>query len=463
MKHSSVLLTSLALALLLGSGCIAIPVGTETFRTEYPTDIRATADPPTRTFNVAPTIVDGDEYHRSTAIGLAGTITSEQTQEQHYGTVSVKKQKRLAIGLFPTAAQTKWDRPQGSLTPVNSTFSYVGNGQYSSNGTYENGREQKLGTALTAITLGLVATPISMMAGIFGPYEKDLHYLGSSVVDSSSSSYQSGTLHVTSTTKVHDSRDIDLLLKFPMSERERIGAWTYHENATHPHNTFWHGFYAQWIGVHKYCNFIVKDEGEIPRTVPAEPKTTASNRTIPGPYSVFLSLPGVDFQQTSDVGVGETTAFFNLESAANGNSFAKGTVRFLPPPGGLAAVRNEDDRAILELAMEREWPVTVALPAPRLGAGEGESEKDDAGKTLPKDKPYQITGIGQTDDGKGLVVRITVNDTDQTLQIDRQMRPEVRRLFREQFATGGDADRRENVQMKLEDDGKMLVYTVRFE
>ena len=458
-----ILIPATAAAGILGSGCVAIPMGTETFRTEYPSYVHATSDPPKQTIDVVPTVVDGDMYHRTANIGLTGTITSEQKQEQRYKAVSVKKQKRLAVGLFPTAAQTKWDRTKGSLTPVNSTLSYVGNGNYSSSGgSYEGASAQRLGTALTSLTLGFVATPISMVAGIFGPYEKDLHYLGSEVVDRSSSSYQEGNLHVTSTSTVHDSKDIDLLCKFPMSDRELIGAWTYHENAMHPHNTFWHGFYAQWVGVHKYCKFFVTDEGEIKRTNPVEPKITKTTRTVPGPYSVLLSLPGIGIQQMADVNAGETTAFFNLVDAANGDSFANGTVRFLPPPGGLAAIRNEDDCKLLELAMEKEWPVTVALPAPRIGTvPQHRSENATSKSPAPRTAPYQISSI-EPKDGM-LVVRVTVNDASQTFDIDRTVQPEVRRMFREQFATGPDAKHRESVRMAVEDGGKSLVYTVTFE
>ena len=137
-----------------------------------------------------------------------------------------------------------------------------------------------------------------------------------------------------------------------------------------------------------------------------------------------------------------------------------GTVRFLPPAGGLAVVRNEDDRAILELAMEKEWPVTVALPAPRLGKVR---KKDEGGMARPEVAPYQIASIGRTDDGKGLVVRVAVSDTSRTFDIDRTVQPEVRRLFREQFATGENAGRRESVLWKTENGGKTLLYTVTFE
>ena len=60
-------------------------------------------------------------------------------------------------------------------------------------------------------------------------------------------------------------------------------------------------------------------------------------------------------------------------------------------------------------------------------------------------------------------MRVTVNDLSRTLDIDRAVRPEVRRMFREQFASGENADRRETVRMEVPDGGKAIVYTVTFE
>nr|MBO6295392.1 hypothetical protein [Schwartzia sp. (in: firmicutes)] len=76
---------------------------------------------------------------------------------------------------------------------------------------------------------------------------------------------------------------------------------------------------------------------------------------------------------------------------------------------------------------------------------------------------YQIASIGQTSDGKGLVVRVMVNDMSKTFEIDRALQPEVRRLFRNQFSTGENENRRETVRMSVENGGKSLVYTVAFE
>ena len=458
-----------ALAAVLGSGCVAIPMGSETYRHEYPTDIRPTSDSPTKTYEAEPTVSEGDGDRRTVVVGLNGKVTFEQPQVQHYKAVSVDKRKRLSVGLFPNWAQQNL-RPKGSLTPVGAMMFYNGNGEYSevSRNTGDaliqsQKKAESGGAVLSILTLGLVSTPIALFAEMFGPYEKDdQHFLGSMKVSTSSQAYggniwRGGQLVRTTT---YDSTDIDLLRKFPMGEREKIGAWTWHENATHPYHSFWHGFELQWFGVFKYCNFFVKDEGAVSKTTPAAPSVTTRTKTTTGPFSVILSLPSLGFAETAEVEPGRTSVTFNLLDAANGDSFANGTVRFLPPAGGLAAVRDEDGRAILELAMEKEWPVTVALPAPRLGKVK---KTDEGGMARPEVAPYQIASIGRTGDGKGLVVRVAVSDTSRTFDIDRTVQPEVRRLFREQFATGENAGRRESVLWKTENGGKTLLYTVTFE
>ena len=438
------------------TGCIAIPMGTETFTTEYPTEVSPTDDPPTKTCEVDPVAEAGDEGNRSVSIGLAGTVIVEQAQSQQYARVEVVKKKRLAIGLAPLMAQTTY-HPDGALTPMTGMY-YVGDGKYS---TMNMGSKEPVGAmdggkAVLGLTLGILSTPFSMMAGIFGPFEKDYHFLGGTVADQSSSRY--GNAVNTSTT--YNSKDIDLLQKFPMSDRVKIGAWTYHENAFHPHNTFWHGFEAQWFGVAKYCNYLVKDKGVIERTTPAAPNVTRNKRNVPGPYGVTLSLPTLGFLSSANVKPGETTAVFNLLKVANGDSFANGTIRFLPPPGGLSKVLDDDDRAILELAMGREWPVTVKLPAPMLGAKDG-SRSEKSNETRVKPLYSDIRKLNLADGG--FEVRVKVNDASQTLKVHKEVSPDVRQLYLDEYANEHPEIPTERIRVKLHwrnsENGAELIYT----
>ena len=76
------LLPAIAAAVILGSGCIAIPMGTETFTTEYPAEIRPTAEPPVVTCNECTLkTVDDDESHLTACFTLSGMFESKQSQE----------------------------------------------------------------------------------------------------------------------------------------------------------------------------------------------------------------------------------------------------------------------------------------------------------------------------------------------------------------------------------------------
>ena len=453
MKHS-VPLSALAAAV-LGSGCIAIPMGTETFTTEYPTDVRTTSDPPAKTYAPVPVVTDGDEYRHSVAIGLLGNITSTRPKVQHYAKVTVEKRKRLAFGITPVDAERMF-RPKNALVPQTAEY-YKGNGQYKDT---PNQFDTKFLGSCVGFWL-LLDTPVALFYEPFAPYEKDVHYLGRFV--KSESTRKGNVLFLNN---VFSAEDIDLLRKFSPEDREKIGAWTYYENDRHPHDTFWNGFSnSALLGFYKFCYYLVHEPEDLSRTTPVDPEVTDSRRTVSGPYLVTLRLPDLGYVETVAVEPGKTEARFRLVDAADGSSFANGSVLYDFPSEGRAAVRDEDDRAILELAMEREWPVTVALPAPRLVkvAGAGGTKTGGGGAASPAGAPYQISSIGRTDDDKGLVVRVTVNDTSKTFDVDRAVQPEVRRMFREQFATGENARRREALAWKTEDGGKTLVYTVTFE
>lgn len=463
MKHPfAILLPALAAAGILGSGCIAIPMGTETFTTEYPAEIRPTTEPPVKTYEPEPTTKNDGETNFSVFIGLDGRITSEQAQEQHYEQGSIEKRKYLSFGFFPQNGSF-WNQPPTNVL-CQQGLPYQGDGIYSTM-PLKNPPTEKPHGSLWAwnagadsegkFLLSILNTPFAVLFGAFMPFEHDRHYYGR-FLSSEEKTFENGARY---TSRTYRAEDLALLLKFSPEERERIGAWTFHEDATHPQNTFANSFSrAALFGFYKWCYYVVHDPQETERTSRADSKKTTISRTVPGPYSVLLSLPSLDYCQTADVPPGENKAEFRLLDAANGDSFANGTVRFLPPPGGLAAVRNDEDRALLELAMTKEWPVTVALPAPRLGSattGRG------AVTNRTSVEPYQISSI-EPKDGT-LTVRVTVTDTSKTFEIDRKVQPEVRRMFREQFATGENATRREALRMDLLDGGKALVYTVTFE
>lgn len=446
-----ILIPATAAADILGSGCVAIPMGTETFTTEYPTDIRPTSDAPISICQdcelEAPTL---NESHLLGSFRLVGTFASEQKQEQHYATVTVEKQKRIAFGLFPGNAES-FLQAEGALQPMLG-WEHEGNGTYTTAVVVPNGVDPSSVKAptepvLSINPLGFLNLPYSLLyEPFFGDYGCDSHHWRD----------RNGSFDKT-----------NLLGFFPEEKREKIGAWTWKDAAKHEQCRNWSLLsHDAWIGFHKYCSYVVRAGGWSDKRTPAPPKTFIEKHALSGPYSATLTLPSVGYAQTVDVEKGRTSANFNLADAANGERFADGTIHFRPSSGVLDSVQDSNSRAILEKVQGMEFPVSVELPAPRLqqvaDANIAEEKNNEyfhnVGDIIA---PYQITAI-KTTDGK-LIVQVSVTDGSKTFEIDHKVQPEVRRMFREQFATGPNASRRESVRMAVEDGGKSLVYTVEFE
>ena len=443
---------SILAAALLGSGCIAIPMGKETFTTEYPTDIRATSDAPAIVCQDCEVLAQAsDETHLSASFMLSGTLAIEQPQEQHYATVTVEKQKKMAFGLFPGNAES-FLRPSDALQPMLG-WEYEGNGNYSTAVAVPRGTDPSSVRAPSEPVLmvnpfaGFLFVPYSLLyVPFFGGYGCDSHH------------WRDGDGSFDKT---------NLIGFFSEEEREQIEAWTWKDADKHKQARNWSlQSHSSWIGFHKYCSYVVRGGGWSEKTTPVSAKKSVEKHILVGPYSATLEFPSLGFSQTVEVEEGRTLADFSLADAANGEPFASGTIRFDPPAGGFAAIHDAKSRSILEMSRGQKLPVTVELPVPRLAniADVGTTEEaNDAAFRNHDDAtpPYQFTSI-EPKNGK-LVVRVSVRDPSKTLAIDPQVRPEVRRLFREQFATGENAARREKVTMSLVDGGKTLVYTVEFE
>lgn len=353
----------LAVCLLTLSGCVAFPVGHEEFATEYATVIRPTSAPPTKEY--APSVAATSTSKGKVNIGLVGKITSRQPQAQHYESVSLTKRRIIAVGFWPDQAELgcAYVRPKDALVPIH--MPYAGDGEYSFDKPSTVGRGAfDGGHLLNLLTMTVIAVPLQFCAGLFGPFEHEWHYLGKTI-ETDKFRDQYGTLHENRT---HDSRDIDLLSRFPEADRQRIGAWTWRDNDKHPQNSFWHGLtgatLVPWPGIFKFCTYVVHEPVELERTTSVEPKTTVSRKAIPGPYGVFLQIPDLGFAQTLTVPRGETTVCFDLPMAWKAAPTRQAYVRFLPPSGGLDEAWDDDARAMLELVSGYDFRIAFKSPLP---------------------------------------------------------------------------------------------------
>ena len=447
------------------TGCISIPMGKEEFTTEFPTVVRATWDSPTKEYDVAPEVAPGaDAEGRENgvaAVSLSSVVVSTQPQEQHYDRVTLEKRKRLAFGLFPGAAEPFY-RPKTAMEPVGPMY-YIGDGNYRTSPTPSTQGAGALGAGAFFGFYCLLATPVALLYEPFGPYEHDDHFLGR---------YQNTTFSPRLNSHHYSKEDVDLLLKFSPADRAKIGAWTFHENASHPHNTFWNGFRRMaWVGFDKHCYYLMHDPVKNVRKEPVDPKVTRNEDKVPGPWTATLRLPDEGYEQSVDVGPDANAAVFRLPASRFGRATASGTLRILPPSGGLEAVRGEDKRELLRRASAREWPVSVILPSTAATAAVPFADPAAPlpapataaeASPVPDAPSYRIAAVERPASG-GLVVRVAIDDASRTFDVDRAVQPDIRRLFRDQFASGPDDTRRESLRWVTEDDGKTLVYTVVFE
>lgn len=320
---------ALAMTAMLGTGCVSIPMGTEKYTAEFPSGIR-TMGVLSKSYRVDTDV--REEPQGVVTVGLAGVITSTLAQSQHYKSVTVEKRKRLAFGFGPGFGSE--NQPENFSWRSDKKLLESVAGLHYKNDVYEGTTVQQtnpLGMYLY-IPIALLYEPF------FGKWECDSHHwIG---------------------------RNSGYLKMFSPEERRKIGAWTTDDNEAHPQTWFRSGFtHAAAFGFHRYCDYEIHDPVDIQRETPVASKVATNERKVPGPYSVTLELPALGFTNTVDVANGQTSAAFTLPGANNGLAFANGTIRFRLPPGGLDAVRNEDDRALLKIAAQRDWPVAVSLPA----------------------------------------------------------------------------------------------------
>ncbi len=343
-------LTVFAAFALIGAGCVSFPKGTETYTAEFPTFVGPTAEAPAKTYEADVVVEEADESHSGAIIGLVGKVTSKQPRIQHYDIVTVEKKKKLAFGFFPSLSENDI----GGLSYSSKRLATTRALDYK-HGMYRSGMEYNTITCggcggtlwelfkmhvVTALGLALDIPYALLYEPFFGSWECDSHHWTGA--------------------------NIEYLDKFSPEERRKIGAWTsfdYEEHPTAPSR--WFLSHIALVGFHRYSDYEIHNPVESSKTTPVPSKTTIFERNVYGPYTMTLDLPALGFKKNIDVLPGLTFATISLPSAAKGRSFANGTIRFQMPPGGQADVHDADNLALLKLAIQREWPVAVALPSKR--------------------------------------------------------------------------------------------------
>jgi hypothetical protein len=335
MNSSLKILTVFAASAMIGSGCVSFPKGTEIYTAEFPSFISPSNEAPEKTFMVDVAVEEADESHCAVIIGLVGKTTSSQSQVQHYDSVTVEKKKQLGFGFVPGCLEDESFsgnklRPTGVMEYQDGAYKMSSFGDFS------------FWTSFIAGELGLVLyVPFALLyEPFFGSWEcHSHHWVG---------------------------KNVEYLSKFSPEERRKIGVWTSFDNEKHrPAPARWAFSHMTILGFHRYCDYEIHNPIKSDKTTPLPPKITTVERPVSGPYTVTLELPVFGFKKSVEVPPGQTLARIALPSAEKGHSFANGTIRIQLPPGALGDVHDADDRALIELATQREWPVAVALPSKR--------------------------------------------------------------------------------------------------
>ncbi len=325
--------------LLFCSGCVAIPVGKEErFTTEYFENPKSVETIKTLEPFVS---IKKDATNNNVEIGLSANKTIENKIEQQKKSVSVVKQKKIAFGLFPSAAEGVYS-PKDSIPIVffnqctSTGYDNKGNSPYKFG--FNLGYYTQLGTVYSLL-----------LAPFFDGYECENHHYA--YMDEE---YRFGQLTYVIGEKTY------LLEKFSKSEREKMRIWIRSDEKDHPHNgSFWSGVaHSAWFGFFKYCTFVMEGPVVV-ETIQHPAEISKKEINVSGPYYVKLKIPGMDFQVIKQVNAGETSVSFDLPVGAEKSS-QNGVVSFSKLK--LDLMEEGDEKSILEKALEKEFPISLNLP-----------------------------------------------------------------------------------------------------
>lgn len=244
-------------------------------------------------------------------ISLDADVVEEYVQRRHVRQITVRRQKRLAVGLFPGAAELVW-MPRGALASAQGLERreydlqpyYCGYYADWNPGLVLYACNQVLGGVFSLGIIPAVTTCESLLVAPFEPWQCDSH----DFIDPEH--WRRGVKHggkwvADASTSPH----VRALADLPEGLRREIGARTCFDvrsTGSMP------GEHFGLVGFHKYLAVFV----EI-----AEPETVLGaemrrkKAVVPGPFEVELGIPGVGFSERRLVPPGESSVRFELPCA----------------------------------------------------------------------------------------------------------------------------------------------------
>lgn len=405
----------LCLYLLLGAGCVAVPFGkTEVFRHEL-AEVK-TGTSPERAKMVRARVELLQRGERA-VVSIDADVEEEFAQKRHVRQVTVKRQKRLAFGLFPCAAELVW-MPEGALQADTGVWRVTYDleprycGYYADKNPGMGGyvEEQAFSLLLGFGILPALSTCESLFVAPFEPWSCDSHdYIdmeywrhgvsknGKTVADAS------------------ESPRLQALAELPAEMRREIGIRTCFDVRS---TGMGGGTHLGLAGFHKYLAVFV-DVEECPAEVVESEKRTRKI-SVEGPCEIELSIPGIGYSRRQIMGRGETSATFELPSAGREMAIEARVAVREAPGAGREELPEWNREAIRKLAGQgSRFAVNL-----RTGYGAGRG---------PENHMFEIVGIRRERDGR-YEVRVRVDGTLGRETVAEAIAPEVRRRIREDYA-----------------------------
>ena len=450
-----------------GSGCVAVNVGKPTVYTHTDTFVTTNKTPlKTEVLSVEPKAqVDGTRLNA----WLDADVREEYRRWQHEETVTVKKQRRLAMGLTPgwaryflvpkgTVEHCWWNaNPHLRYGDHYQIFSWKKKNQEGGVLVYEGtGNAEEyclLHTIGIVATLGLAHTWGTVETLFIEPFSnggweeqpcevwdlENARHVGVTVFLENSPIRPIPSRSV-SCIDVSDSPKMKLLGRFSHEERMQMGIMTCFDANWDGQVSFSRivGTGFGLLGVSKY-NDIFLDPVAVGPSRPTGTIVERETRAVGGPYEVELRIAGTDVAGKTIVGEGSGNATFTLPQVDVGGRY-EATLNFRSLyAGGDDAVRKAwDTRALKQWVWLQEKP-KPAPPAAQAPAREVVKEIHHYHETRvveerkPEGPPYNVE---KSADGTGRTVwRVKIlNGNLNAFGVDGEVRPRILQELRDDFA-----------------------------
>ena len=381
------------------------------------------------------------------SVSLVADIEDEYALVRVPMSRTVEKQRRMTFGLFPNVG--------AKLAPLQKPgFSRIG---VDWNTPVPDNRAALLLLPVT-IPIGTVwSLLVKPFYGDYGPeylmfnydeYQKDFRY-----------DAEKGK-------KVYDPNGREWWTDFRTireASGEKLNIWLLGEEAVHP-NPQYAVLFTSWFGFARGCEVYLSDRQDGTPVPEGTRRQKRSGVALTGPFEVELSIKELRWRVCKTVEQGQTQAVFALpEVAADATAEVNVSIRSIPgrPPPDIT------DKAIAMLGKTgtRIDSFYVALKAPpknKENTGTSGTAATQQKTQHPARPLYESIRKKDLSNGR-IEVRVRVNDTSRTFDIDRMLQSAVRQVFRDDFAGShpgeSDASIREYVHWVTSKDGREMIYT----